>query len=121
MGSDRQGKGYAHRAERPDQPPHLIVRLKRGWQLDAGAPRFVRARGAAIDLSALLPKGARALPRVPLLATRPAGELSAAEKNLARHVLVLLPKGSDVAAVQRALEKLAAVQQVSRPPDISLP
>jgi hypothetical protein len=117
-GDDR---GFAHRAELPDLPPHLVVRLKRGWRLDAGPARFVRARGDPVELRALLPKGARAVPQVPDLASRPVADLSASERRLARHVLVLLPRGSDVEAVQRTLAGLAAVEQVTRAPNISLP
>lgn len=116
-----KGKGYAHRTEPPDLPPHLVVRLKQGWRLDVGPARLVSARGESVELRALLPKGARVAHQVPELATRSDEDLSSAEQRLARGTLVILPKGSDVAAIQRALEGLAAVEQVSRPPDISLP
>ena len=123
MASKHKGKdkGYAHRAELPDLPPHLVVRLKRGWQLDARGARLVRARGEPVALHGHLPKGARAVHQVPHLAAKATEDLSTAEQRLARHVLVLLAKGSDVAAAQRSLEKLAAVEQVSQPPDIALP
>jgi len=113
-------KGFTRGAGPPKLPRYLVVRLKKGWHFEADSGRFVAAR-KSIDARSLLPKGAEVRPHIPQPAGAPGERASAAEKELARFVQVVLPRNADLRVAQRRIEELEAVQDVHVSPEVELP
>ena len=76
----------------------------------------VRRRGAPLHVAADLPRGAELVPTVPALAAADPKRLSAPERELARHVQLILPAGADPAKLLPAVKRWASVEDVRLPP-----
>ena len=101
----------------PSLRPLLVAHLQESWLLAPGG--CIDASGEKLDITELLPPGTRLEYMVPQLQERtPADE---AEANLARYVHVVLPEGEDPEAYIASLKKLACFDEVTKPPEISLP
>jgi hypothetical protein len=100
--------------------PSLSIRLRPGWRL-AAAGEFADAGGARLYVAADLPPGAELAATVPALAAADPKRLSAPERELARHVLLVLPPGSDAAKLLPVVKRWASVEDARLPPQISLP
>jgi len=100
--------------------PSLSIRLRPGWRL-AAPGEFDDATGARLHVAADLPPGAELVPTVPALATADPKRLSAPERELARHVQLILPAGTDAAKLLKVVKRWASVEDVQVPPSVSLP
>jgi hypothetical protein len=100
--------------------PSLAIRLRPGWRL-AAPGEFADAAGARLYVAGDLPAGAELVPTVPALAAADPKRLSAPERELARHVQLILPPGADAATLLPAVTRWAAVEDVQLPPRVSLP
>jgi len=100
--------------------PSLSLRLRPGWRVAAPA-EFAGAGGARLDVAADLPPGAGLAPTVPALAAADPKRLSAPERELARHVQLVLPAGVDAAKLLPVVKRWACVEEAQLPPQISLP
>lgn len=119
----KSSRGFSHSGSPSGAEPYVLVRLAPGWRLDEKAGAFV-AGSERVPLPDSLPRGTRARLHVPALASRNPKTLSEPERELARYVQVLLPKGADAGAIRAALAalgKLAAVEQATVPPAPELP
>lgn len=109
--------------ERPGPPkgikPHLVVKLKKGWRFEDKRKAFVSPRGREVTLSDDLPRGSKIVYMVPELAKKKS--LTGDEKNLARYVHVILPKGKSPADYLPTVGKWACVDDVQPPRDFGLP
>ena len=101
--------------------PHLVVKLNEGWEFDATRHVFVSTEGREFSPKTALPKGSKIVYTAPTLATAPRNSLSEAQRNLARYVQVILPKGHDAAAYRPVVAKWECVEEVDLAPVISLP
>lgn len=100
--------------------PSLAIRLNPGWRL-AGAVAFADASGARLDVAADLPPGAELVPTVPALATADPERLSGPERDLARHVQLILPAGADAGRLLPVVRRWTSVEDARLPPRVSLP
>lgn len=100
--------------------PSLSLRLRRGWRL-AAPGEFADAGGARLYVAADLPPGAELVPTVPALAAADPKGLSTPERELARHVQLILPSGVDAAKLLPVVKRWASVEDAQVPPRISLP
>jgi hypothetical protein len=100
--------------------PSLSIRLKPGWRI-AGPGEFADAGGARLYVAADLPARAELVPTVPALAAADPKRLSAPERELARHVQLILPAGADAAKLLPVVRRWAAVDDARLPPQVSLP
>jgi hypothetical protein len=110
--------GYSHGAAKVR--PSLSLRLRPGWRL-AAPGEFADATGARLYVAADLPPGAELVPTVPSLAAADPQRLSAPERELARHVQLVLAAGADAAKLLPVVRRWAAVEDVQLPPQVSLP
>jgi len=101
--------------------PSLDVRLAAAWRYAEAGATFVSSSGAHFSPAADLPKGTRIRYMVPHLAKADRAALSADERNLARHLQVVFPKGTPVESYLAVIEKWPCVDRVERPPEVSLP
>lgn len=111
-------RGFSRSGPPPGAEPYVLVRLAPGWRLESNA--FVSGADR-VALADSLPRGTRARAHVPALASRDPKTLSEPERELARYIQVLLPKGAEPEAARAALEKLAAVERATVPPAPELP
>jgi hypothetical protein len=100
--------------------PSLALRLRPGWRVAAPA-EFADAAGAKLYVAADLPRGAELVPTVPALAAADPARLSAPERELARHVQLILPAGADAEQLLAVVRRWAAVEDAGLPPRVSLP
>ncbi len=100
--------------------PSLSIRLRPEWRL-AAPGEFADAAGERLSVAADLPAGAALVPKVPSLATADPKRLSAPERELARHVQLVLPAGSDAARLLPVVKRWASVEDAELPPRVSLP
>ena len=100
--------------------PSLSLRLRPGWRL-AAPGEFADAGGAKLYVAAELPRGAELVPTVPALAAADPARLSAPERELARHIQLILPRGADAAKLLPVVKRWACVEDAQLPPRISLP
>ena len=100
--------------------PSLSIRLRPGWRL-AGPGELADAAGARLYVAADLPRGAELAPTVPALAAADPQRLSAPERELARHVQLILPAGADAAKLLPVVKHWASVEDAQLPPRVSLP
>lgn len=104
-----------------DAPSHLLVKLKTGWRYDASARAFTHTRGGGVPVGADLPRGCRIEYMIPHLADADPSSLGADERDLARYVQVLFPKGTAAAKYVPVVRAWECVEDVELPPDASLP
>lgn len=98
----------------------INFRLRAGWSYDAEAREFVGPKGERVAAEGL-PKTSKVLFTVPSLQERPVAELSAPEKKLLRSMQAILPRGYQAEEYLDVVRAWAAVEDVSLPPEISLP
>lgn len=110
--------GYSH--GEASVRPGLALRLKPGWRV-AGPAAFADASGTRLDVAVELPPGAEIVPTVPALAAADLQQLSAPERELARHAQLILPAGADAAKHLPVVRRWAAVEDAQLPPQVSLP
>jgi hypothetical protein len=108
-------------------PPNSPIRrpvelkLKPGWRFDAGKRVFVSEAGERVSPGADLPKRTRIVPTVPTLASADEATLSPAERDLRRHVQVILPPGEPPDRYVDAVRAWPCVEQADVGPEVSLP
>jgi hypothetical protein len=114
-------QGYTHGEAPAELRRALSLKLKPGWRFDPAAGQFVSASGERLSVLDQLPGGSEIVPTAPALAKADPATLSAAERHLARYVQLTLPKG--VAAKEKLpiVKRWEAVEDVTLPPEISLP
>jgi hypothetical protein len=115
------GRGYTHGEAPPASTRSLALTLKPGWWFDAAAGEFVSARGARTRIADELPAGSRLVATAPAVAKLSPLQRSAPERELARHVRLLLPADADDEACLRLVQRWEAVERAARPPQVSLP
>lgn len=101
--------------------PHLAVKLKAGWDFHPSTGRVTSEDGRVLRPEADLPPGSRIVPTAPELAGRRRSSLTADEANLARHLQVILPEGTDPSEILPRVEEWDWVDEARLPPEISLP
>lgn len=101
--------------------PSLDVKLVAEWRYADKRKGFVSVGGASFSPAADLPKGTNIRPMVPHLAKADRATLSADEANLASYVQIVFPKGMSVEPYLAVIRKWPCVEQVQRPPEVSLP
>ena len=114
-------RGYTHGEAPAELLRALSLKLKPGWRFDPAAGQFVSASGERLSVLDQLPKGSEILPTAPALAKADPAKLSAAERNLARYVQLILPKGDMTTETLPIVKEWSAVETVTLPPEISLP
>ena len=98
----------------------VSVKMKRGWTFEAKGRRFLGPRGETFSPDHL-PPATRVEATVPQLAERPADALSAAERDLAAYVQVVLPAGSEPETHVDAIRKWPCTGTAAVGPSVSLP
>ncbi len=104
-----------------DLPPHLIVKLKRGWRYDVPRGVFVSSGGQDLSPEKDLPPDSRVEYMVPQLAQVDPQSLGEDELDLARYLHLFLPKPAAAADYLAAVRRWKCVEQVQLPPEIGLP
>jgi hypothetical protein len=102
-------------------PPYLVVKLKRGWRYAESRRVCVSSKGQETSLYEGLPQGSRIVPVVPHAARADPKSLSKDERDLARYMHVILPKGSVASQYLGTLRDRPCVEDAHLPPEISLP
>lgn len=100
------------------------IKLKPGWEFDAGRRVFVSDRGEEFEARGELPRKSKIVHKTPALATaaqKAKAKLSDDEKNLLRHLQVILPEDEPPAKYLKTIRDWPAVADASLPPDPSLP
>ena len=115
------GRGFTHGEAPAALSRALALTLKPGWWFDAHAGAFVSAPANVRRPSDRLPAGCRLVPTAPEVAKLAPARRSAPERELARHVMLLLPATADPEALSRLAQGWEAVEKVTRPPQVSLP
>lgn len=115
------GRGYTHGEAPPGPTRALALTLKSGWWFDARTGELVSGRGERTPVTDRLPAGSRLVPTAPAVAKLPPAKRSAPERELARHVQLLLPADADVESCLRLVQSWDAVEKAARPPQVSLP
>lgn len=105
----------------PGFPPHLVVLLKPGWVYHTRKKHFVGADKQTFAPGEDLPAGAKIVYMVPSLAKAKPESLSEDERNQARYLHIILPRGTDPEAYLSVVQGWICVEQVQLPPQISLP
>ena len=105
----------------PGISPHLEVLLKPGWVYHARKKRFLGEKDRVVAPGDDLPAGAKIVYKVPSLAKAKLESLSDDERDLARYVHVILPKGTDPEAYLAVVQDWICVEEVRLPPRVSLP
>ncbi len=100
---------------------HLVVKLKAGWSFNPARRLFISKDGRRLSPGRNLPKNSRIVHMTPGLARTPPEALSEDEQILARYLQVILPKGKRPSAHLAAIRKWECVEEVTLPPQISLP
>ncbi len=95
--------------------PHLVIKLKGDWEFDRPKRIFVPARGERFSPKRDLPPRSRI---VPMLGRPP---VSKDERELARTLQIVLPKGQDAARTLKRVQKWPCVAEAYVGPDVSLP
>ncbi len=101
--------------------PHLVAKLRDGWTYDPSAAVFVAADGRQFQSQAKVPKGTTIVHMTPDLACAPALSLSPAERDLARYIQIILPRGKSPSAYLPRLAQWECLAEVGLPPEIDLP
>jgi hypothetical protein len=114
----RRKKGYSQGGPPPGLRPVLLVKLGRGWRLDAKGGGLVSSRGQHVELVGL---PARTEVRSVLPPRARAAKASAVERELERFVHVVLPSRANAARILEVVRRWKGVEAASLPPDIHLP
>lgn len=101
--------------------PSLDVKLASEWRYSDTREIFVSSGGGEFSPVHDLPKGAQIRYMAPHLARADRATLSADERNLAQYLQVVFPKGTLVDPYLAVIGKWPCVEQVQRPPEVSLP
>ena len=101
--------------------PSLDVKLAPNWRYSDAREIFVSSTGDEFSPTTDLPKGTQVRYMVPHLAKADRATLSADEGNLAQYVQVVFPKGTVVDPYLAVIGKWPCVEQIQRPPEVSLP
>jgi hypothetical protein len=115
------GRGFTHGEAPPALSGALALTLKPGWWFDAESGAFVSATGERMPATDQLPAGCRLVATAPAVAKVTPAQRSAPERELARHLMLLLPAKADTQALVRLAQGWKAVEKVARPPQVSLP
>lgn len=113
--------GYNQGRQPPGMKPHLVVKLRPGWSYDSKHRLFVTTSGKSFSPRESLPRGTRISYMVPDLAKRALKSLSRDERNLARYLQIIMPKGMDPNDYLDSVGRWDCTEEVSLPPEISLP
>lgn len=100
------------------------IKLKPGWEFDAERRVFVSDRGEEFETHGELPKKSKIVHKTPALAAaarKAKAKLSDDEKNLLRHLQVILPVDEPPAKYLKTIRDWPGVADASLPPDPSLP
>jgi hypothetical protein len=101
--------------------PSLDVKLASEWRYADSRGVFVSSAGEEFSPRADLPKGTQIRYMVPHLASADRATLSADERNLASYLQIVFPKGAEIDRYLPDIAQWPCVEQVQRPPEISLP
>lgn len=113
--------GYAHARSPAEVPPCIAATLKAGWRLAGEAGAVESAAGERLDYAAELPAGSRVVYTVAPLAAADPARLSAPERELARHVRIIVPRDADVAAVLAEVRRWVCIERAQVAPTPALP
>lgn len=107
-------------------PPEGIRRavditLAAGWRFDPRRRAFVSDAGERVTPRGDLPRDTRIVPTVPSLAGADPGSLSPAERDLQRHLKVVLPAGEPPERYVDVVRAWPAVERADPAPEVSLP
>lgn len=97
------------------------IKLEPGWRFDPDRRVFVSGAGGLVTPGVDLPKRSRIVPTVPGLASSDEATLSPAERDLSRHVQVILPRGEPPERYLDAIRAWPCVKQANVAPEVSLP
>lgn len=100
------------------------IKLKPGWQFDAGRDVFVSDRGEEFEAHGELPNKSKIVHKTPAIAAaarKAKGKLSDDEKNLLRYLQVILPADEPPAKHLKTIRAWPWVDDANLPPDPSLP
>lgn len=114
-------RGYTHGDAPSGLARHVSLKLKPGWRFDRGRAQFFSASGQRFSVRDQLPEGSEIVPTAPALADTDPQMLSDAERDLARYVQLILPKGATPEHYLAIAKRWDAVEEATLPPRISLP
>jgi hypothetical protein len=101
--------------------PHVDFKLKPGWAFDPARRAFVSSDGSKVSVRGELPRGSKIVPTIPSLFYASEEKLSEPERQLARSMQVILPKGHDPSTVRDLISRWPFVLETHLAPAISLP
>jgi hypothetical protein len=101
--------------------PHIVFKLKPGWSFNPARREFVSSDHSKVSIRGELPRGSKVVPTIPSLFSAPLETLSEPERQLARSMQVILPKGQDPSAAFRMISRWPWVAEAHLPPAIALP
>jgi hypothetical protein len=113
--------GFAHAEAPVDLPPAIAATLKAGWRIVAERGAFEDATGERLKFAAELPAGSRVVYTVPTLAVADPAGLSAPERELARHVRIILPRDADAARLLPEVRRWPCIERAQVAPRPALP
>jgi hypothetical protein len=114
-------RGYTHGEAPAETLRYVSIKLKPGWGFDPSRGQFVAAGGRRLSVRDQLPKDSEIVPTVPALAKVDPAKLSDAERDLARHYRLILPKGEAPARYLPVVKRWEPVEEATLPPQVSLP
>ena len=95
--------------------------LSPGWRFDPRRRVFVSEEGERVTPREHLPKNTRIVPKVPSLATADPESLSPAERDLRRHLQVILPAGVAPEPYVEVVRAWPCAERADLGPQVSLP
>lgn len=99
----------------------IDVKLKPGWRFDTTRHRFESDSGEEFSPRGALPRGSRIVYKVPRLGGADPSTLNEHERELRRHMQVILPHGESPAKYLRAVRSWPPVEEANAGPEVSLP
>jgi hypothetical protein len=99
----------------------LDFRLKPGWHFDAERRTFRSAAGEAFSPRGKLPKASQIVYKTPNLARADESTLDTHERELRRHMQVILPHGVPPDRYLAAVRGWPPVEEAHLGPEVSLP
>jgi hypothetical protein len=114
-------RGHTHGDAPSELLRYVSLKLKPGWRFDRGRAQFFSASGQRFSVRDQLPEGSEIVPTAPALADADPQTLSDAERELARYVQLILPKGATPEHYLPIAKRWDAVEEATLPPRISLP
>ena len=99
----------------------IEVKLKSRYRYDAGKQTFAPASGKDFHPLDELPNGSRIVSKAAGLEKKPEASMSKWEKELSRHLQVILPPGMSPRDFIDVVRKWPAVEEAWLGPEISLP